>query len=60
MYYNIANYEPTYPDYLSNDAVSLLRGLLEKDPELRLGRRRGVKEIKKSKFFSDINFKNLL
>lgn len=60
MYYNIANNEPTYPDYLSKEAKQLLRGLLEKEPDQRLGAKEGIKEIKNSKFFKNMNWEVLL
>ena len=37
MYYNIVNEEPEYPSHLSEPAITLLKGLLEKEPENRLG-----------------------
>lgn len=37
------------------DATSILAGLLEKDPEKRLGRR-GIQEIKDHRFFNDIDW----
>ena len=37
FYYNIVNEEPEYPSHLSEPAVTLLKGLLEKEPENRLG-----------------------
>ena len=60
MYYNIVNTEPSFPNYLSQEAISILRGLLEKDPQERLGFREGIKELKRSKFLRDINWKRLL
>ena len=44
--------EPTYPDYLSPSFVSLLQGLLKKDPLERLGAGDGdVEEVKASEYF---------
>ena len=60
MYVNIANSEPTYPEFLSTEAVTLLKGLLQKNPEERLGRKHGIKEIRKSKFFRNLDWDSLL
>ena len=46
MYYNIVNKELTFPNYVSNEAVILLKGLLQKDPSRRLGSKFGIEEIK--------------
>ena len=46
MYYNIVNKEISFPNYLSNEAVKLLKGLLCKDPAKRLGSHKGVEELK--------------
>lgn len=50
MYANIVAKEPNYPSYLSKASVSLLKGLLCKDPNRRLGSKFGVEEIKKTLF----------
>jgi serine/threonine protein kinase len=47
MYSNIINKEPNYPNFLSNDAIKMLKSLLCKDPIYRLGSNNGVEEIKK-------------
>eukprot|EP00741_Cyanophora_paradoxa_P003848 tig00000718_g3742.t1 len=48
------------PSYLSNEARSLLKGLLHKDPAQRLGSKAGIEEIKKHPFFfRKINFEKL-
>ena len=60
MYFNIANMEPTYPDHLSKEAVQLLKGLLQKEPEKRLGLNHGIQDIKNSNFFKGLNWENLL
>ena len=50
-----------YKQDLSPDAMSLLQGLLIKDPEKRLGcGLNGVEEIKAHPFFSDTNFDAVL
>ena len=39
MYANIVQKEPHYPSYLSHEAIAMLKGLLCKDPQKRLGYR---------------------
>ena len=50
MYANIVNKHPNYPNTLSNEALLLLKGLLEKDPSKRIGARCGIEEIKETDF----------
>jgi len=45
----------TNPGSISNEAYELLKGLLERDPKKRLGAN-GLEEIKKLRFFEDIDF----
>ncbi|XP_010464481.1 PREDICTED: serine/threonine-protein kinase AtPK2/AtPK19 [Camelina sativa] len=48
------------PKFLSNEAHALLKGLLAKEPERRLGSGpTGAEEIKKHKWFKGINWKKL-
>ena len=56
MYYNIINYEPTYPHYLSESSITLLKGLLCKDPSKRLGNKDGIEEVKSSDFCKGIDW----
>eukprot|EP00698_Gefionella_okellyi_P006075 TRINITY_DN15541_c0_g1_i1.p1 TRINITY_DN15541_c0_g1~~TRINITY_DN15541_c0_g1_i1.p1 ORF type:complete len:377 (+),score=64.45 TRINITY_DN15541_c0_g1_i1:36-1166(+) len=61
MYERILQGELKFPPYLSSEARSLLTGLLQRDPALRLGG--GVsdgEEIKSHPFFDWINFNKLL
>eukprot|EP00339_Tiarina_fusa_P014069 CAMPEP_0117008260 /NCGR_PEP_ID=MMETSP0472-20121206/7836_1 /TAXON_ID=693140 ORGANISM="Tiarina fusus, Strain LIS" /NCGR_SAMPLE_ID=MMETSP0472 /ASSEMBLY_ACC=CAM_ASM_000603 /LENGTH=414 /DNA_ID=CAMNT_0004710243 /DNA_START=82 /DNA_END=1326 /DNA_ORIENTATION=- len=46
------------PNYLSNNARSIIRGLLRQDPEKRLGCR-CASEVKKHPFFKGINWEKL-
>ena len=56
MYHNIVHKEMTYPRYLSIEAVKLLRGLLCKDPERRLGFKEGFDEVKRSDFCKGVDW----
>eukprot|EP00339_Tiarina_fusa_P014516 CAMPEP_0117022890 /NCGR_PEP_ID=MMETSP0472-20121206/17140_1 /TAXON_ID=693140 ORGANISM="Tiarina fusus, Strain LIS" /NCGR_SAMPLE_ID=MMETSP0472 /ASSEMBLY_ACC=CAM_ASM_000603 /LENGTH=424 /DNA_ID=CAMNT_0004728851 /DNA_START=124 /DNA_END=1398 /DNA_ORIENTATION=+ len=47
------------PNYLSNQARSLIRSLLKQDPEKRLGGVRGASEVKKHCFFKGIMWEKL-
>lgn len=49
--------EPYYPPTLSFEAVDVLRGLLNKNSQLRLGSRNGLEEIKNHPFFQVIDRK---
>ncbi len=49
-----------YPKFLSNDALSLLKGLLARDPLKRLGSgTEGSEEVRKHAFFKSINWAKL-
>ncbi len=61
MFSDIISKPIPYPSYLSKKAVSLLNGLLQIDPEKRLGYGESdAKIIKKHEFFDSLNFKELL
>jgi hypothetical protein len=52
---NTSNIE--FPDFVSPEAVDLIRKLTEKDPKFRIGcGKEGVSEIMNHPFFSEINF----
>jgi len=60
MYELILNSPLKFPSFVPSDAQSLLKGLLEKDPEKRLGSGSGdYKEIQKHAFFSNIDWDKL-
>jgi serine/threonine protein kinase len=49
-----------YPKYLGNDALKLLKGLLERDPKKRLGGgATGSADVKAHPFFKKIDWKKL-
>ena len=56
MYRNIINNKEIYPNYLSKEVISLLNGLLFKDPSKRMT----IKELKKHEFFIGINWEDIL
>lgn len=58
MYRKILQDELRFPDDMSSDARSLLRGLLTRDPNDRLGNN-GSEEIKNHPFFSSIDWRKL-
>lgn len=60
MYRKILHNTPDYPRYLSPMAKSLLKGLLIKNPEQRLGAKYGIQEIKDHPFCMDINWEDAL
>lgn len=59
MYSNIVMQEIQYPAYLSKESVNLLKGLLTKDPNHRLGYKFGVEEVKQTDFCKGIDWEML-
>ncbi|OLY80522.1 RAC-beta serine/threonine-protein kinase A [Smittium mucronatum] len=60
VYESILKKKLFFPKYISSDSSSLIRKLLKKSPEQRLGfGKQGLDNIKKQKFFSGINWKVL-
>lgn len=58
---SIVNDEVRYPRFLSLEAVSLMRRLLKKNPEKRLGSTdRDAEDVKRQPFFRTLNFEYLL
>lgn len=60
MYHNIVHKDLIFPRYLSVEAVRLLKGLLCKDPERRLGAREGFGEVKRHEFCRGVDWDALL
>ena len=57
LFYNIEQGNLTIPNFVSDNAKSLLKGLLQKDPKKRLGGgHRDAEEIKEHKFFEDVDW----
>ncbi|GJD10389.1 RAC serine/threonine-protein kinase [Galdieria sulphuraria] len=61
MYRRIKGMSLSFPKDISEEARSLLNGLLERDPLQRLGCcSEGIGEIKKHPFFADINWNDIM
>ena len=54
IYDAILTDEPPYPKQMPNDAVDLIRKLLVRGPEERLGYQKGAEEIMDHEFFDSI------
>jgi serine/threonine protein kinase len=60
LFLNIEQGNLYIPDYITDDAKNLLRGLLQRDPKKRLGGgNRDAEEIKEHTFFKDIDWKKI-
>ena len=60
LFYNIEQGKLIIPNFVSENAKSLLRGLLQRDPKKRLGGgNRDSEEIKEHKFFEDVDWKKI-
>ncbi|XP_065132264.1 serine/threonine-protein kinase N2 [Paramisgurnus dabryanus] len=58
---SIVNDEVRYPRFLSTEAISIMRRLLRRNPERRLGAgERDAEDVKKHLFFRDIDWNGLL
>jgi serine/threonine protein kinase len=55
----VLNYPVPIPEYLSESARSLLKGLLVINPEKRLGAKNGSEDIKNHSFFKGIDFNKI-
>lgn len=61
LFQNIMNNELELPKHISPECVDLLKHLLEKNPQNRLGSLGGgAQEIKEHPFFADINWDDVL
>ncbi|CAD8047722.1 unnamed protein product [Paramecium primaurelia] len=47
------------PNYLSEEAIDLLKKLLNRNPDKRLGGQRGAQEIYEHPFFKDVDFQKI-
>jgi serine/threonine protein kinase len=60
LFYNIEQGKLIIPNFVSENAKSLLRGLLQRDPKRRLGGgNRDSEEIKEHKFFEDVDWQKI-
>lgn len=61
MFDSIVNDEVRYPRYLSTEAVAVMRRLLRRNPERRLGAsERDAEDVKKQPFFRQLDWEALL
>jgi len=57
----LVNDEVRYPRFLSLEAIAIMRRLLRKNPERRLGAsERDAEDVKKQAFFRNVNWEDLL
>jgi hypothetical protein len=56
MYHNIVHKEVQFPKYMSPQAIILIKGLLCKVPDKRLGAKAGFSEVKKAEFCKGIDW----
>lgn len=47
-------------NHLGGDCLSLILGLLEKNPDQRLGSKNGISDIKAHSYFSDISWNDVM
>ena len=60
LFYNIEQGKLIIPNFVSENAKNLLRGLLQRDPKKRLGGGiRDSEEIKEHKFFEDVDWQKI-
>lgn len=60
LFFNIEFKKPLIPSRISSSAESLLRKLLKKVPEKRIGFKSGAEEIKNHEFFNDVDWEIVL
>jgi serine/threonine protein kinase len=60
MYHKIIKGNIKFPNFVSKTARSLIKSLLKINPNKRMGRLYGIDEIKEHKFFSDINWTEII
>ena len=60
IFFNIENEELRIPQFVSEDAANLLRKLLERNPEKRIGSSNlDAEEIKRHPYFKDVNWDDI-
>ena len=58
---SIVNEEVRYPRFLSTEAIAIMRRLLRRNPDRRLGSsERDAEDVKKQAFFRNLNWDDLL
>ncbi|CAH2297365.1 Serine threonine- kinase N2 [Pelobates cultripes] len=58
--YKVVNTEPDYPEFLSLEALSIIKSLMNKNSRSRLGARIGASAVKKHPFFKGVDWSALL
>lgn len=56
----ILDAELTFPSHVNSEAVSLMKALLERNPQKRLGCKAGVEEIKQHEWCKDIDWNMII
>ena len=59
IFRNIQNAELYIPPFISNKAANLIKSLLKRNPNERLGSKRDVEEIKENEYFADVDWQKV-
>ena len=59
IFRNIQNAQLYIPPFISEKAENLIKNLLKKNPNERLGSKRDVEEIKENEYFSDVDWQKV-
>ena len=59
IFMNIKNAELYIPSFISNKAANLIKSLLKRNPNERLGSKRDVEEVKEHEYFYDVDWQKV-
>ena len=59
IFRNIQNAQLYIPPFISNKAANLIKSLLKRNPNERLGSKRDVEEIKENEYFADVDWQKV-
>ena len=59
IFMNIQNAQLYIPPFISTKAANLIKSLLKKNPNERLGSKRDVEEIKENEYFTDVDWQKV-
>ena len=59
IFMNIKNAELYIPSFISNKAANLIKTLLKRNPNERLGSKRDVEEVKEHEYFADVDWQKV-